>query len=95
MYPTRRRISKLPDSTVRPNSQASPSLAASRPVSIFMVVVLPQPLDPRKPKISPRAMVKLTLSTAVKSPNRIVRFSARIAISSGPPAGRGGMAMAW
>jgi hypothetical protein len=29
-----------------PNSQASPSLAGSRPVSIFMVVDLPQPLEP-------------------------------------------------
>ena len=29
------------------------SLAGSRPVSIFMVVDLPQPFEPRKPKISP------------------------------------------
>jgi hypothetical protein len=31
---------------------ASPSLGASNPVSIFMVVVLPLPFEPRKPKIS-------------------------------------------
>ena len=46
-----------------------PSLAGSRPVSIFMVVDLPQPLEPRKPKISPRWMRKETWSTATKSPN--------------------------
>ena len=34
--------------------------AGSRPVSIFIVVLLPQPLEPRKPKISPRSMRKLT-----------------------------------
>src|SRR5512135_2925019 len=54
----------------RPNSRASPSLAGSRPVSIFIVVVLPQPFEPTKPKISPRSMVKLTRSTAVKPPQR-------------------------
>ena len=32
---------------------ASPSLAGNRPVSIRIVVVLPLPLEPRKPKISP------------------------------------------
>src|SRR5271170_7682972 len=53
-----------------PNNSASPSLGASKPVSIFIVVVLPDPFDPTKPKISPRSIVKLTLSTAVKSPKR-------------------------
>ena len=41
-----------------------------------MVVDLPAPLGPRKPKISPRAMWKLTWSTATKSPNRLTRPSA-------------------
>ena len=45
----------------RPNSVALPSLAGSSPVSIFMVVVLPQPLEPTKPKISPRSMSKLDM----------------------------------
>ena len=40
----------------RPNSSASPSLAGNNPVSIFIVVVLPQPFEPTKPKISPRSM---------------------------------------
>ena len=37
-----------------PNSLAQPSVAGRNPVSIFMVVDLPQPFEPRKPKISPR-----------------------------------------
>ena len=52
-----------------PNSSASPSVGGSRPVSIFMVVVLPQPFEPRKPNISPRSIVKLTWSTAVNRRN--------------------------
>ena len=60
------------------------------PVSIFMVVVLPQPFEPRKPKISPRSMRKLTWSTATKSPKRRVSPSATIAggPSSSERAGR-------
>ncbi|MOA29948.1 hypothetical protein D3C78_1509950 [compost metagenome] len=65
-----------------PNRKASPSLAGSRPVSIFMVVDLPQPLEPRKPKISPRSMRKFTRSTATKSPKRMVRPWASMAMLS-------------
>ena len=65
------------------------SLAGSRPVSIFIVVVLPQPFGPTNPKISPRSMVKLTWSTAVKSPNRRVRSRATMT-GSWSCAGRGG-----
>lgn len=76
-------------STGWPKTHACPSLAGSRPVSIFMVVVLPQPFEPRKPKISPRAMRKLTRSTATKSPKRQVR--SRASIAGGPSgAARGG-----
>ena len=35
-----------------------PSVAGISPVRTFMVVDLPQPLEPRKPKISPRPMAK-------------------------------------
>ena len=73
-----------------PKSVASPSLAGKSPVSIFMVVDLPQPLDPRKPKISPRSIDILTSFTAVKLPNRRVR---RVAVIAGSPpiSGRGGI----
>ena len=46
---------------------------ASRPVSILMVVDLPAPLGPRKPKNCPGATRRLTLSTARRSPKRRVR----------------------
>jgi|GEM_PF-5855555 hypothetical protein len=84
------RTSMLPASTDWPNSVALPSVGGSRPVSIFIVVDLPQPLEPKKPKISPRSIVKETWSTATKSPKRRVRPSASMAISDLPP-GRGGM----
>ena len=57
-----------------------------------MVVVLPQPLEPRKPKISPRSMRKLTWSTAMKSPKRMVRslgLDRDLAVAAGS---RGGIA---
>ena len=54
-------------------------MTGSSPVIIFMVVVFPQPFEPRNPKISPRPMRKLTWSTATKSPNRRVSPSASIA----------------
>ena len=63
----------LPASTELPKSLAVPSVGGSRPVSIFMVVDLPQPLEPRKPKISPRSIDSVTWSTAVKLPKRRVR----------------------
>ena len=58
-------------------------------MSIFIVVDLPQPFEPRKPKISPRAMRKLTSSTAVKLPKRRVRCSASIAGTASSRGGRG------
>ena len=49
------------------------------PHSIRMVVVLPLPFGPRKAKTSPRFTWKETSSTAVNSPNRLVRCSASTA----------------
>src|SRR5688572_5316699 len=57
----------------KPATRPSPSLGASSPVSILMVVVLPAPLGPRNPKISPARTSNVTASTAVKSPKRRVR----------------------
>jgi hypothetical protein len=42
-----------PGVIVLPNSVALPPVTSISPVSIFIVVVLPQPFEPRKPKISP------------------------------------------
>ena len=79
-----------PASSGLPNSSASPAVGASKPVSIFIVVVLPQPFEPRKPKISPRSMAKFTRSTAVKSPKRQVRSRATM-IGSPSKKRRGGI----
>ena len=50
--------------TGRPNRRILPALGLIRPSSILIVVVLPLPLGPRKPTISPRCTVKLTFFTA-------------------------------
>ena len=76
----------LPASTELPNSVAVPSVGGSRPVSIFMVVDLPQPFEPRKPKISPRSIDRVTWSTAVKVPKRMrqaVRLDGDLRLAGG------------
>src|SRR5579884_80157 len=59
--------------TSRPPTRASPSVGASSPQRMRMVVDLPAPLGPRKPKISPRATSSVTWSTAMNSPKRFTR----------------------
>src|SRR5690606_9029992 len=60
---------------------ARPPLGWIRPISIFMVVVLPAPLGPRKPNTSPGSTAKLMPSTATvrlrRNPrtNSLRRFS--------------------
>ena len=51
------------------------------PQSMRMVVDLPAPLGPRKPKISPRLTSKLTRLTATKLPKRFSRLSTTTADS--------------
>src|SRR5690625_794427 len=65
-----------------PSKEALPSVGGNNPVSIFMVVDLPQPLEPRKPKISPLNTSRLTSSTAVKLPNLLVKPSEAMTTSS-------------
>src|ERR1700677_3926899 len=50
-----------------------PEVGANRPVSILIVVDLPAPVGPRKPKNWPASTRRFTSCTAVKSPNRRVR----------------------
>src|ERR1700691_4081857 len=52
-------------------------------VSIRTIVVLPAPLGPSSPKTSPRRTSKLTWSTAVNAPKRLVRSLVCIAGESG------------
>src|ERR1700733_13408013 len=68
----------------RPSSQILPEVGLSSVVSILMVVVLPAPLGPRKAKISPLPTSKEMLSTAVKLPKVLQRFSTRIMVNLPP-----------
>jgi len=49
-----------------------------------MVVVLPAPFGPRKPKTSPFSMLRVRLSTAVRLPKVRVRFSVLIVLGRHP-----------
>jgi len=51
-----------------------PSEGWSRPANISTVVDLPDPFGPRYPVISPGRMAKLTRSTTVEAPKRLVRL---------------------
>ena len=54
--------------TEMPPTQAEPAVADMMPESMRIVVLLPAPLGPRKPTISPRLTVKLTFLIAVIAP---------------------------
>ncbi len=51
-----------------PATTADPAVGAASVHSILMVVVLPAPLGPRNPKISPGSTSNEIPSTAVSSP---------------------------
>src|SRR5690349_13882912 len=57
-----------------PATLPAPAVGGKMPQSILMVVDLPAPFGPRKPKISPRLTFRLTLFTAMKSPKRFSRL---------------------
>src|SRR5260370_9894475 len=69
--------------TSKPATNPWPLLGAMSVVSIRTMVVLPAPLGPSSPKTSPRRTSKLTLSTAVNAPKRLVRSLVCIAGESG------------
>src|SRR5690242_6491985 len=83
-----------------PPTSAVPEVGRSRPQSIRMVVDLPAPLLPRKPKISPRRTSNERWSTATKLPKRRVRSRTSIArlasgsAAKGPLQARGGQVRA-
>ena len=54
-----------------PATAISPASGSSRPAIIEIEVVLPAPLGPRRPNVSPSSIEKLTPPTAVRSPNRL------------------------
>ncbi|MNR49619.1 hypothetical protein D3C85_1690210 [compost metagenome] len=51
-----------------PSTRISPELGVSKPASIDRVVLLPEPLEPRKVRNSPSWISREMLSTAAKSP---------------------------
>ena len=56
----------------RPRTRSVPSVTGEMQATMRMVLVLPAPLGPRKPKAWPGETSKSTASTAVKSPKRLV-----------------------
>ncbi len=56
-----------------PSTSTDPLLAARKPVSRRMKVVLPAPLAPSRPKLSPGSRRRLTLSRAKWGPKRRVK----------------------
>src|ERR1035437_6942431 len=67
--------------TSNPATVPAPPVGAKIPVSMRIVVDLPAPFGPRKPKISPFCTSKLTRFTAVKLPKRFSRFFTTTAFS--------------
>ena len=57
----------------KPLTVAVPAVGSSSVASIFMIVVFPAPLGPKRPKISPFSMLMLRSSTAVIFPYFFVR----------------------
>src|SRR5438477_9921257 len=74
-------ISSVCVATSNPAMRPWPSLGSSKPHNMRMTVDLPEPFGPRKPKIEPFSTLKLTWSTAVKWPNRLVSLSHSIMVS--------------
>src|SRR5215469_12872534 len=72
-----------------PATLSHPSLGLSTVVSILIVVVLPAPLGPRKPKMTPSGTANEAWSTAVKPLKRLTRSQASmIAAMIFPPSSR-------
>src|SRR6516165_5107423 len=87
--PTFRR--QAPRSAYRlPQMLACPLSGRTRPSSIRSVVVLPAPLGPRKAVTTPDPTSKLSWSTAVTRPNRLVSWLTSITAMSSPPRYGGG-----
>jgi hypothetical protein len=76
----RRRTSIGLATTSKPATVALPELASSRVVRILMVVLLPAPLGPSRPKICPRATLRLSRSSAVTWLKRLLRSTVAIAM---------------
>src|SRR2546430_12812228 len=76
MQPTLRSAFSKSRRTSKPQIVTLPAVGLIRPTSMRMVVVLPAPLGPRKPKTSPGLSAKKTASTIVRLPMTFVRLLA-------------------
>jgi hypothetical protein len=61
-----------------PKMVAVPEVGLDTPVKIRMVVVLPAPLGPKKPKVSPSPTEKLISLTAMREPNFLLRWDIQL-----------------
>jgi hypothetical protein len=76
-----RRLTVRPSTQARrPSTDSSPPLGGDEQEIIFMVVVLPAPFGPRKPKHSSDRTLKSMPRTASKPPYRLTRFRAETAM---------------
>src|SRR6185503_19406794 len=82
-----RRFASSGDSaTSKPPTATLPSVGGMKPVIIRMVVDLPAPFGPRKPRISPRSTENVTPATARFVPKCFSRFSTLIIVTPVGPA---------
>ena len=78
-YPMDRRTPPGSSATSMPDTRALPDVGLSRVVRIIIVVLLPAPLGPRNPNISPSSTSNVMPSTArTPPPNSLTRDSVRI-----------------
>src|SRR5262249_62238800 len=77
-----RRAGGVPPPISSPRNLIEPSLGASAPETQLNAVVLPDPLGPINPRISPSRTSNETLFSAVNPPNRFVS-PATVSIASG------------
>src|SRR4051812_32638308 len=83
-----RRTSSRSCATSWPATRARPPVGRASVQSMWIVVVLPAPLGPRKPNTSPRATSKLTPRTASTSPKDFTSCSTSIAADMAGTLGR-------
>src|SRR2546430_176508 len=76
MQPTLRSAFSKSRRTSKPQIVTLPAVGLIKPTSMRMVVVLPAPLGPRKPKTSPGLSEKETPSTIVRLPMTFVKLLA-------------------
>src|SRR3954447_4350114 len=86
--PMLRRTSSRSCATSWPATRARPPVGRASVQSMWIVVVLPAPLGPRKPNTSPRATSKLTPRTASMSPKDFTSCSTSIAADMAGTLGR-------